>query len=79
MQNLLKRRFFFRVGKHYGAKRCPIQVSCIRKDCGAKFLTQRFLHFRVVISQLARGVIRVKKFRGGNDLAQTIAKARLAR
>ena len=58
-------QIFFRVGKHYGAKRRAIQVSRIRKDGGAKLLTQRFLHFRVVISQFARGLVGVKIFRGG--------------
>ena len=54
MQNLLKRRFFFRVGKHYGAKRRPIQVSALRKNRGAKAFTQQLLHFRIVIRQFTR-------------------------
>ncbi len=61
MQDLLERALLSLVGKDYGAKCGPIQIAARRKNLGAKLLSQEPAHLIVLIRQLARGPIGVKK------------------
>src|SRR5450432_496822 len=74
MQDLLQRAFLFRVGKDYGAKLPPVQVAARRINRRAKFMRNEFPHFQVALRQIARGLIRIKKCRGGKEPMQTLAK-----
>src|ERR1043166_2264340 len=78
MQDLLQRAFLFRVGEYYRAHLASIQVTTRRKNRGAKFAPNQLPDFRIVLRQITRSLVRVKKGRGRDDLAQAFAKARLA-
>jgi len=79
MENLFEGAFFCRVLKDYGAKLFSVQAAITRKNPGPKFSREFLLNFRVKIDKFPRRLIGIEKRRGGNELAQAIAKGRLAR
>jgi hypothetical protein len=78
MEYLFERAFFSRVAKYYGPKFLSIQVPSTRKDSVAKFQTNFLFNLRIKIDKPVRLLIRIEKPGNGNDIAQTLAKARLA-
>ena len=78
MENLFERDSFSGVLKDYGAKRGPIQVPFTGEDAKPK-LAEQLLFNLVKLDQFVRGFIGVKKSCGRKNLAQAIAKSRLAR
>ena len=79
MENLFERAFLGGVLKDYGAKPFSIQAAIARKNLGPEFSREFLFYLRVKIDKFPCGLIGVKKFRGRNKLAQTIAEGRLAR
>src|SRR2546428_9815017 len=77
MQDLLQRAFLFRVNKHYRAHLGSIQVTACRKNRGPKFASNQLSDLRIFLGQIVRSLVRIKKCRGGNDLAQTFTENRL--
>ena len=79
MQDLLQRAFLFRVGEDYRAKLPPVQVAACRLNPRPKVTRNESPYLRIALGQSARRVVRIKKGRGGNNLAETVAKGRLTR
>jgi hypothetical protein len=79
MEDLFERAFFSRVLKDYGAKLFSVQVAITRKNPGPKLSRDFLFYLRVKIDQFPRGLIGIEKLPGRHELAQTIAKGRLAR
>src|SRR5205807_1274802 len=77
MQDLLQRAFLFRVGKHYRAHLRSIQVTACRKNRGPKLASNQLSDLRIVLGQIVRSLVRIKKCRGVNDLVQTFAEGGL--
>src|ERR1700682_174319 len=78
MENLFERLLFGRAFEHYGPKRCAIQAPP-GKNSSAKLMPELLLYLLVKIDKITRGLVRIKKFRVRQELAQAIAKACFAR
>ena len=73
MKDPLKRAFLGRVGKYYRSKSLSIQVFFRRKHCGSKFAANIFFYLRK-LDECASCFIGIKKFRGRQNLTQTVTK-----
>jgi len=69
---------FCRVLKDYGAKLFAIQAAITRKNSQTQTRPRAPFYLRVKIDKFPRRLIGIEKLRGGNELAQAIAKGRLA-
>jgi hypothetical protein len=78
MENFFERVLFRRALENYRSKSSPIQVARRRINVGPEFTRNFPSYVRVQIDQLARGLVGIKKCRGGNDFTQAVAKRRFA-
>ena len=75
MQDLLQRAFLFRVGEHYGAQSGPDSSRRWQnKSPGQIPRADQLPHLRIALRQIARGLVGIKKCRGGKKLAADIRK-----